>query len=91
MLRPARESDLPSLLSLESVSFGSDQISARQFRRFIHHDRNRVWVVQSEQGIDGYATLLLHRGTHLARIYSLAVHPRARGQGVASGLRNNFV
>jgi predicted double-glycine peptidase len=34
----------------------------------------------------GYGLIWLHRGTRLARLYSLAVHPDARGMGVAQHL-----
>lgn len=34
----------------------------------------------------GYGLVLYRRGTRLARLYSLAVQPQARGQGVAVGL-----
>lgn len=34
----------------------------------------------------GYALLLFHRGTSLARLYSIAISPAARGQGLGKRL-----
>jgi len=45
-----------------------------------------LFVVESEAGsgggLLGYGLVLFHLGTALARLYSLAVHPSARGRGI---------
>lgn len=85
-IRRAGDSDLPALLELESTSFRSDRISRRSFRRWLRH-RDCVFLVAIEgASLLGYALVTLRRGTRLARLYSLAVNPEARGRGLAEAL-----
>ncbi len=84
--RPAGESDLPTLLALESNSFRSDRISRRSFRRWLRHRDCVFLVFDSGEAVTGYALVTLRRGTRLARLYSLAVATEARGRGVAQAL-----
>lgn len=81
-IRAAGAQDLTKLLQLENAVFSGDRISRRSFRRFLESPRSRVLVAEGPSGIQGYALLLLRQGTALARLYSLAVDPSARGQGV---------
>jgi ribosomal protein S18 acetylase RimI-like enzyme len=83
-IRPATVADLPGLLRLEEMCFETDRMSRRSFRHFLQQEQPCFLVAESAgQAISGYILVLLHRGTHLARIYSVAVEPAARGQGIA--------
>ncbi len=85
-IRPAGNTDLPGLLELEQACFDSDRLSRRSFRYFLHQEHNCFLVAKREDKIVGYILVLLHRGTHLARVYSIAVDANQRGQGIASKL-----
>jgi ribosomal protein S18 acetylase RimI-like enzyme len=81
-----RMEDLDGLLQLEEASFAVDRISRRRFRHWISA-ANRVFLVARDSaGVAGYGLVLLHRGTRLARLYSLAVAERARGSGLGTQL-----
>lgn len=82
-IRPALVTDFASLVRLEKRCFTGDMISDRSFRRFLKGDTSRVLLALSDQDEAlGYGLLLLHRGTSLARLYSLAINPEAKGQGL---------
>ncbi|MFV0275948.1 MAG: peptidase C39 family protein [Parahaliea sp.] len=86
LFRTPRDGDLPALLTLEEASFQGDRISRRSFRRWLRH-RDCVFRVAVEgERLLGYALVTLRRGTRLARLYSLAVAPEARGRGIAEAL-----
>ncbi len=82
--RLATIDDVKSLVELENLCFTSDRISARSFRHFITKSRAEVWVVGTP--VIAYGLVMFHRGTSLARIYSLAVAPQHRGEGLAKQL-----
>ncbi len=83
-LRLADPGDLDALLALESHCFEHDRLSRRSFRYFLTKSQAQLWVIGAP--IIAYGLVLFHRGTSVARIYSLAVHSQARGQGLARTL-----
>ncbi|WP_233468361.1 GNAT family N-acetyltransferase/peptidase C39 family protein [Zooshikella ganghwensis] len=87
-IRPARPDDLSALLAIEQICFTSDRLSKRSFKHFLHSSTVSLAVAQNSQAdtILGYVLILYHRGTSLARLYSIAVHPQAQGQGIAQKL-----
>ncbi|RLQ22617.1 GNAT family N-acetyltransferase [Seongchinamella sediminis] len=84
--RPAALADLDALLQLEAACFATDRLSRRSFRRWLQAPHGSLLVAERDSTLLGYGLIWCHRGTRLARLYSLAVDPAARGQGVASGL-----
>src|SRR5690606_19207872 len=52
----------------------------RSFRYFLTRSQAEIWI--TGEPIAAYGLVLFHRGTSLARIYSLAVNPATRGQGL---------
>lgn len=88
VIRAGKPGDLAGLLAIEAASFATDRISARQMRRFLTRARARLLVAeQPERGsIGGYALVLLPALPRPARLYSLAVAPDWRGQGLADRL-----
>lgn len=86
VIRKANESDLSRLLELEANSFSSDRLSRRSFQHWIKTSHGILLVAEKDQSALGYGLALLHKGTRLARLYSLAVDPEARGQGVGREL-----
>jgi len=85
-IRTARSGDLAELFRIENSTFTGDRISRRSFKRFLESPRARILVAEGPGGIRGYALLLLRQGTALARLYSLAVDPDCRGQGLGAKL-----
>ncbi|MGL6162371.1 peptidase C39 family protein [Microbulbifer sp.] len=85
-IRPACPADVPALHTLEQTCFSSDRLSRRRLRHWVAAD-NRVFLVAERAGqLLGYVLVLLRRGTRLARLYSLAVSPAGRGQGIGGAL-----
>lgn len=82
--RLASAAELQELVNLENTCFKSDRISSRSFRYFLTKSQAEIWVIGSP--VVAYGLVLFHRGTSLARIYSLAVNPSERGKGLAKHL-----
>nr|MBV6629833.1 GNAT family N-acetyltransferase/peptidase C39 family protein [Oceanococcus sp. HetDA_MAG_MS8] len=85
-VRQATLADAHALASLEQAVFSSDRLSLRQFKHHLRSAHAELWLAEDDVGVLGYGLVLLRRGTRLARLYSLAVDPRARGQGIAGRL-----
>lgn len=86
MIRAATLDDLPALERLEARCFDADRMSRRSFRRIIQHGHADLLVHADDTTASGYALVLYHKGTHLARLYSIAVDPDARGGGIGKAL-----
>ena len=86
VIRRARDADLPRLLRLEELAFSSDRLSRRSFQRWLRHADCIFSVCEASDALAGYILVILRRGTRLARLYSLAVDPQLRGQGIARRL-----
>jgi ribosomal protein S18 acetylase RimI-like enzyme len=94
-IRPARAEDLRALVALEEACFDYDRLSRRSFQ-WMHRRANAALVVASapapvgelgaEPVLYGYSLVLFHRGTSLARLYSIAVADSARGQRLGARL-----
>lgn len=84
-IRRARAGDAAGILALEEL-FPSDRMSARSARRFLRSASAGVWVAAASDTVAAALVLLMRRRARGARIYSLAVDPSARGQGLAKKL-----
>jgi len=86
-VRRAAASDLDDLVALELRSFSSDRLSRAQYRRHLDSDSALVLVAGSgDRHCLGSAVLFFRKGSAVARLYSLATRPEARGQGVGAAL-----
>lgn len=84
-IRRAARADLDALLALEEATFDSDRISRAQWRR--HLDSPSATVLVGGAGrVDAAAVVFYRRGSHRARLYSLAVGAHARGTGLGGAL-----
>jgi ribosomal protein S18 acetylase RimI-like enzyme len=85
-IRPARPTDLDPLVELENRCFSYDRLSRRSFRHFLASATAICLIAEQGATILGYALVLLHGRTSLARLYSMAVSPEAQGQGIGRAL-----
>lgn len=85
-IRPAQLRDLGGLVALENASFSTDKLSRRSFRHWLTTEHRALLVAEIDQRVAGYILIIYHPGTRLARIYSLAVSPQQRGNGIAKAL-----
>jgi ribosomal protein S18 acetylase RimI-like enzyme len=81
-IHPARVEDLDALLALENRCFELDRLSRRSFRHFLSSDTASCLVAERAGELLGYALVLFHGRTALARLYSMAVAPEHQGQGL---------
>lgn len=86
-VRRAELSDLDDLVALEQATFDSDRISRAQFRRHLDSDSARVLVASANhRRFLGTAMVFFRKGSRVARLYSIASLPEARGKGVGTAL-----
>jgi ribosomal protein S18 acetylase RimI-like enzyme len=88
VVRTAVLQDLPALMSLEADCFSQDRLSQRSMRHYIKAEHSELLVAEHQEqnssgNLLGYGLIWCHKGTRLARLYSLGVHPESRGQGLA--------
>ena len=76
----------PDNISGEPRDFVTDRLQRRSMKRHLRSSKHVFLVAEDEAGLLGYVLVFIHRGTSLARLYSLAVNPRAQGRGVARAL-----
>ena len=86
VIRPATPNDLNALSELENLAFDADRISRRSFRSLLRRKTAATLVAESGGMVAGYAMLLFRKGTAMARLYSLAVHPEMTNRGIGRAL-----
>lgn len=85
-IRPAAVEDLDTLVAIENACFDTDRVSRRSFRNFIRQVHSTLLVAETGGTVTGYILVLFRRGTALARLYSIALLPAARGTGAGRAL-----
>ena len=93
-LRAATLDDVDALERLEGTAFSQDRIGRRQFRWMIRRANAELHVAldgmsggaSGGEPVAGYVLVLFHKGTSLARLYSLAVDAGCRGRGLGRQL-----
>ena len=84
--RLANKDDLNALVDLENACFQTDKLSPRSMKRWIQSEHAVLLLAEESGQVLGYGLVWCHRGTRLARLYSLAVSPLIRGKGLAKEL-----
>lgn len=88
-IRSAIPGDLEALVALEQRSFDADRISRGQYRRHLRSGSAQVLIAASSAPSEqmlGSAVVFFRRTSAVARLYSLAVQPQARGRGIGMAL-----
>ena len=85
-IRRATVAELSALVQLENATFEHDRLSARQWHRHLHSDSAVVLVAARGRELAGAAVLFFRSGSRVARLYSIATAPSARGEGIATQL-----
>lgn len=85
-IRKGRQSDLAALTAIEAASFASDRLSRRSLRRLLAAETARVRMASLSGRPVGYHIVLFRSGSAVARLYSIAVDPAARGKGSGAAL-----
>lgn len=86
-VRRAELSDLDDLVALEEATFDHDLVSRAQFRRHLDSDSARVLVASANhRRFLGTALVFFRKSSRVARLYSIASLPEARGKGVGTAL-----
>lgn len=81
-LRRARPADLNALVALERACFGpADGAFNRRQLRALLHNPNAHWLIAADGRAMACWLRCANGRARWARLYSLAVHPAARGQG----------
>lgn len=84
--RVAATDDIDELVALEQECFTLDRLSQRNFHWMVSRANSCLIVAECQEELAGYALLLFHRGTSLARLYSIAVSQAWRGHGLGQRL-----
>ena len=84
-IRRAKIDDLSMLVQLEE-RFPTDRLSRASLRHILRHGHASVWVCEQDDVLAGNAVVLYRRGTSMARLYSLVVHPEYVRRGIARAL-----
>ncbi len=86
-LRRATPADLGPLVELESAGFDSVDRFSRQHLRYLLTQANATTLVIEEDGrIVGSSIILWRKNSFTGRLYSIVVHPDARGRGLGARL-----
>jgi ribosomal protein S18 acetylase RimI-like enzyme len=95
VVRAARREDVSAAVALERTCFGDGGFSlTKRQLQYLHRRPTAVFLV-AEQGGDvvgeGVALVRQHKRGLSGRIYSLAVNPERRGQGIGESLVRSMV
>ena len=89
VIRKAVVSDINDILQIEHASFQVDCFSKGQFKYLLSHAI--FYVAENNKKILGYYILLTKRRSKKVRLYSIAVHPNARGENVGQVLMYHLI
>ncbi|MEZ5938936.1 MAG: GNAT family N-acetyltransferase [Hyphomonadaceae bacterium] len=85
-IRDARPADAAEVERIETLSFEGDRLSRRSLLRHLASDTADVLIAALDGETAGYAMNFYRSTTPIARLYSIATYPHARGMGVAAAL-----
>lgn len=86
LIRQATRADLKAILTIENSSFEAERFTRSQLLYLMTKARGLFLVLELEEEIAGYLSVLTHKKHHSLRIYSIAIDPARRGQKLAQEL-----
>lgn len=90
IIRKATGSDLDAIMEIETDSFtvNNDNFSRRELKYLIEKSKVGCFVLEMGGEVLAYTSLLARVNASNLRIYSLAVHSKARGKKLGEALLN---
>lgn len=85
-IRVAMPDDAGVIEQMETICFDGDRLSRRSLAHHLQSPTADVLVAMLGGQIVGYAMVFYRRSASVARLYSIATLPTARGKGVAAAL-----
>lgn len=85
-VRGAKYSDLAQIMALEQRCFTTDRLSKRSFQHWLKAPNCVFQVILRGTVVVAYGLIIMRKGTHLARLYSIAVDSEIRGLGIGKKL-----
>jgi ribosomal protein S18 acetylase RimI-like enzyme len=85
-IRAASPADRADIFALEQRAFAFDRISRRAFGHLLARANAAVLAALADETVCGCAVVLFRRGSARARLYSIAVAPECRRQGIGAAL-----
>ena len=86
LIRQATRADLKAILTIENSSFAAERFTRSQLLYLMTKARGLFLVLELEEEIAGYLSVLTHKKPHSLRIYSIAVDPARRGMKLGQAL-----
>jgi ribosomal protein S18 acetylase RimI-like enzyme len=93
VIRKARPADFSQLMELETGSFSCERLSPRRMRHWIDAPNGILLVAvpsAEPQRVLGYCLAFTRSDSTVARAYSLAISPEARGKGLGRMLMESM-
>jgi ribosomal protein S18 acetylase RimI-like enzyme len=93
VIRNARPADFSQLMELETGSFSCERLSPRRMRHWIEAPNGILLVAvptAEPQHVLGYCLAFTRSDSPVARAYSLAISPAARGKGLGRMLMESM-
>lgn len=91
LIEQADLSHLGEIMEIENACFGPDSFSRRQMAYLISKAKGAFFVIREAGKVLAYISLVHRANASNLRIYSVAVHPSARGRGLAQALIHKSV
>lgn len=85
-IRRGGPADLDAVHRIENRSFDRDRFPRRNLARVLASKAAAFLLVEADGVVAGYVMVLFRKGSSVARLYSIAVDPDFRGQGLAERL-----
>ncbi|RUO63372.1 [SSU ribosomal protein S18P]-alanine acetyltransferase [Pseudidiomarina planktonica] len=90
-IRLGTPADAGLLTELEAKCFDYSRIGKRSFQRLLTSKSAHIHLVTNQQTLLGYSLLLTRSNSTNWRLYSIAMAPEARGQGIAKALMEHII
>lgn len=90
-IRPATLADVDALVVLENKCFVADHLGRRSFRRLINSPSAQVLGLFKGDQLQAYILILTRKNSSWWRVYSIAVDPDCRGQGLSRKLMQHIL